>query len=130
VHPCAAQDAGPPGPQWLRDHHNEDRPAWKPRYFKSQWEAASKDAGITDLHFHDLRGTVVTLLAEARCTTPQIAAITGHSLKTVTKILDKYLARTRVLAGEAVTLFENAKATKFANRLQTRTAKPSKGASK
>jgi integrase len=102
---------------------------WKPRYFKAQWEAASKDAGITDLHFHDLRGTAVTLLAEAGCTTPQIAAITGHSLKTVTKILDKYLARTRVLAGEAVTLFENAKATKFANRLQTRTAKPSKGTS-
>ena len=52
-------------------------------------EAASKDAGITDLHFHDLRGTAVTLLAEAGCTTPQIAAITGHSLETVTKILDK-----------------------------------------
>jgi integrase len=78
-------------------------------------------------HFHDLRGTAVTLLAEAGCTTPQIAAITRHSLKTVTKILDKYLARTRVLVGEAVTLFENAKATKFANRLQTRTVKPSKG---
>jgi integrase len=33
---------------------------WKPRYLKAQWEAASKDAGITDLHFHDLRGTAVT----------------------------------------------------------------------
>jgi integrase len=97
---------------------------WKPRYFKAQWDAASKKAGITDLHFHDLRGTAVTMLAEAGCTTPQIAAITGHSLKTVTAILDKYLARTRVLAGEAVTLFENAKSTKFANRLQTRAPKP------
>lgn len=103
---------------------------WKARYFKAQWEAASKKAGITELHFHDLRGTAVTMLAEAGCTTPQIAAITGHSLKTVTAILDKYLARTRVLAGEAVTLFENAKSTKFANRLQTRTPKPSKGSPK
>ncbi|MGB5903076.1 MAG: tyrosine-type recombinase/integrase [Xanthobacteraceae bacterium] len=103
---------------------------WTPRYFKAQWEAASKKAGIADLHFHDLRGTAVTMLAEAGCTTPQIAAITGHSLKTVTTILDKYLARTRVLAGEAVTLFENAKSTKFANRLQTRTPKPSKGDAK
>jgi integrase len=93
--------------------------AWKPRYFKAQWEAASKSAGIEDLHFHDLRGTAVTMLAEAGCTTPQIAAITGHSLKTVTGILDKYLARTRALASEAVTLFENAKSTEFANRLQT-----------
>jgi integrase len=103
---------------------------WKPRYFKAQWEAATKKAGIIDLHFHDLRGTAVTMLAEAGCTTPMIAAITGHSLKTVTTILDKYLARTRVLAGEAVTLFENAKSTKFANRLQTRTPKPSKGDAK
>ena len=52
---------------------------WKARYFKAQWELATKKAGITELHFHDLRGTAVTMLAEARCTTPQIAAITGHS---------------------------------------------------
>lgn len=92
---------------------------WKARYFKSQWEAASRAAGISQLHFHDLRGTAITMLAEAGCTTPQIAAITGHSLKTVTTILDKYLARTSVLAGEAITLFENARGTEFANRLQT-----------
>lgn len=100
---------------------------WTARYFKAQWEAASKKAGITELHFHDLRGTAVTMLAEAGCTTPQIAAITGHSLKTVTTILDKYLSRTRVLAGEAVALFENAKSTKFANQLQTKALSVTKG---
>jgi integrase len=103
---------------------------WTARYFKAQWEAASKKAGITELHFHDLRGTAITMLAEAGCTTPQIAAITGHSLKTVTTILDKYLARTRALAGEAVSLFENAKSTEFANRLQTRTPNSSNGGTK
>ena len=92
---------------------------WKARYFKAQWEAATKAAGITGLHFHDLRGTAITMLAEAGCTTPQIAAITGHSLKTVTTILDRYLARTKALASEAVALFENARGTEFANRLQT-----------
>lgn len=92
---------------------------WKARYFKRQWELATGKAGIADLHFHDLRGTAVTMLAEAGCTTPQIAAITGHSLRTVSTILDKYLARTRHLAQGAITLFQNAKATKFANRLQT-----------
>lgn len=92
---------------------------WKPRYFKAQWEAATKAAGITGLHFHDLRGTAVTMLSEAGCTTPQIAAITGHSLKTASAILDRYLARTSVLAGEGITLFENAKTTAFANQLQT-----------
>lgn len=98
---------------------------WTPRYFKAQWEAATKAAGIdaAGLHFHDLRGTAVTMLAEAGCTVPQIAGISGHSLKTVTQILDRYLARTRALAGEAVALFENAKSTRFANRLQTGTQK-------
>jgi integrase len=96
------------------------------RYFKAQWEAATNEAGITDLHFHDLRGTAATMLAEAGCTTPQIAAITGHSLKTVTTILDKYLASTRVLAGEAVTLFENAKQPS----LQTGATNPLKGTPK
>lgn len=92
---------------------------WKSRYFKAQWEAATKAAGINDLHFHDLRGTAITMLAEAGCSTPQIAAITGHSLKTVTTILDKYLARTPTLAKEAIAMFENAKSTKHANQLQT-----------
>ena len=34
------------------------------------------------LHFHDLRGTTVTLLLVAGCTHQQIATITGHTLKT------------------------------------------------
>ena len=55
------------------------------------------------------------MLAEAGCTTPQVAAITGHSLKIVMVILDRYLARTRALASQAVTLFQNAKSTTFAN---------------
>lgn len=70
------------------------------------------------LHFHDLRGTTVTLLSEAGCTPQQVATITGHSLKTVHQILDRYLARTRGLAEQAILNFENSLRTKFANRLQ------------
>jgi integrase len=106
-----------------------ERP-WKARYFKAQWERASKEAGITDLHFHDLRGTAITMLSEAGCTTLEIAAITGHSIKTVTTILDKYLARTRALAGNAMAKFQNAKSTQFANRLQTGTQLITKGEAK
>src|SRR5260370_37872749 len=40
---------------------------FKKRYFAGQWEDACKAAGITDLHFHDIRGTTVTMLAEAGC---------------------------------------------------------------
>ena len=71
------------------------------------------------LHFHDLRGTTVTLLSEAGCSVPQIATITGHSLKTVDQILEQYLARTKGLAEQAIANFENSPRTKFANQLQT-----------
>lgn len=106
--------------------------AFKPRYFGRQWEDATKAAGLDSvmlpgfeepvgLRFHDLRGTAVTLLSEAGSTPQQIASITGHSLKTVTKILDRYLARTRALANQAIFNWENSPRTDFANRLQTAT---------
>ncbi|MEQ8599905.1 MAG: tyrosine-type recombinase/integrase [Devosia sp.] len=93
--------------------------SWTKRYFAEQWDEASKTAGITDLHFHDLRGTAVTMLAEAGCSVPEIASITGHSLRSVHTILEKYMSRTRALAKSAMTKFENASSTDFANRLQT-----------
>lgn len=92
---------------------------WRPYTFRHEWQKASAAAGILGLHFHDLRGTAVTMLAEAGCTSPEIAAITGHDLRHVEVILDKYLARTRGLAEAAIEKFENARRTKFANRLQT-----------
>jgi integrase len=103
---------------------------WKARHFKREWAETTAKAGITDLHFHDLRGTAVTMLAEAGCTVPQIAAITGHNLEFVSTILERYLARTRPLADGAITLFQNAKATEFANRLQTRHQSKAEGEAK
>src|SRR5215471_5712535 len=38
--------------------------AWTKRYFAECWQEATQAAGITGLHFHDLRGTAVTMLAE------------------------------------------------------------------
>lgn len=105
--------------------------AFQKRYFSKLWEATCIKAGLDKaelpnfedpvaLHFHDIRGTTITLLSEAKDTTPQqIAAITGHSLKTVTTILDRYLARTRALADIAIDNFENSPGTRFANELQT-----------
>src|SRR5258706_11785510 len=97
--------------------------AFKKRYFASQWKKATEAAKITDLHFNDLRGTAVTLLSEAGNTIQQVASVTGHSLKTVTSILEKYLARTRGLSDAAIGNFENSPRTNFANRLQTRAPK-------
>jgi integrase len=106
--------------------------SFKARYFGRLWEETTIKAGLqtvtlpgadepVELHYHDIRGTAVTLLSEAGCTPQQIATITGHSLKTVHRILERYLARTRGLAEQAIFNFENSPRTKFANQLQTST---------
>jgi integrase len=92
---------------------------FKKRYFADLWERSTADAGLSDLHFHDLRGTAITMLSEAGNTPQQIAAVTGHSIRTVHTIIEKYLARTRHLSDAAILNFENSERTKFANQLQT-----------
>ena len=64
--------------------------AFQKRYFSRLWSEATERAGLGDLHFHDLRGTSVTLLSEAGNTPQQVASVTGHFLKTVHSILEKY----------------------------------------
>lgn len=77
--------------------------AWAKRRFHEEWSEAFTAAGVgAALHFHDLRGTAVTMLAEAGCTVPEIATITGHSQAHAQKILERYLARTRSLAESAI----------------------------
>lgn len=82
--------------------------AFKARWFGRKWDDAFKASGIAeDLHFHDIRGTTVTMLFEAGCTVAEAAAITGHSLRTAQDILDRYLSRTSALADSAIVKFEN-----------------------
>ena len=70
--------------------------------------------GRAHLTFHDLRGTAVTRLAKAGCTVPEIATITGHSLKDVGTILDShYLSRDHALGESAIRKLE--KGTKTPN---------------
>jgi integrase len=77
--------------------------AFQKRYLAERWAKTFDAAKITaDLNFHDLRGTAVTMLCEAGCTVPEIAAITGHSSRTAQEILDRYMARTSVLATSAI----------------------------
>ena len=92
---------------------------WLKRHFSRQWKDTCDRAGIDGLHFHDLRGTSVTLLAEAGCDTPQIAAITGHTLRSASAILEKYMARTRTQGALAMAKLENYLATNLQTALQT-----------
>jgi len=59
------------------------------------------------------------MLTEAEVTVPEIAAITGHSYRSITSILERYLPRTKHLAEMAIEKLENSGRTDFANRLQT-----------
>ena len=109
--------------------------AWQKRYLAHQFETARAKAAqaqpeVLELHFHDTRGTAITMLAEADASVPEIAAITGHSYRTVNSILEKYLPRTRHLAEMAMTKLENSGRTNFANRLQTDPLLTEKGGAK
>ena len=58
-----------------------------------------KKAEADDLHWHDLRGTLVSMLGEAGCSEIHIAAITGHFV--VNSQVGGYLNMGRNLAIEA-----------------------------
>jgi integrase len=84
---------------------NSFREPWTSHGFRASWGKAFDKAklGDADLHFHDLRGTAVTRLALSGCTTPQIAAITGHSPRDVDEILRAhYLGEQADLAEQAI----------------------------
>jgi integrase len=83
---------------------------WTSDGFRTSWGKAFDKADSlvdTDLRFNDLRGTAVTRLALAGCTVPEIAALTGHSLKDVERILQAhYLGGKFELAEQAMVKLE------------------------
>ena len=69
--------------------------------FTHLFREVATEAGLPgDLQYRDLRRTAVVFLAEAGCSVPEIAAITGHSLRTATQILETYLPRNSTMAQE------------------------------
>lgn len=87
--------------------------AWKEDHFRhvfaavraataAEWPVFEISDGshvvTAELQFMHLRHTAVTALAVAGCTALEIAGITGHTIKSVDQILDRYLVRTSDLA--------------------------------
>jgi integrase len=92
-----------------------DGKPWTEDGFRSSFRKAVKKAGIAGRTFNDLRGTAVTRLAIAEATEPEIATLTGHSLRDVRSILDaNYLHRDPRLARSAINKLE--RRTKFPNQ--------------
>jgi integrase len=75
---------------------------WNESHFSTKFSAAKNMAGLSHLHFHDIRGTAITVLAEQGCTHAEIASISGHWSRDVARIIDKYMAMTGPL-NEAAT---------------------------
>jgi integrase len=86
---------------------NSEGKPWTSDGFRASWGKACKVAGIVGLTFHDLRGTAVTRLALVGATEPEIASLTGLSLRDVHAILDAhYLARDPALGESAIRKLE------------------------
>jgi len=86
---------------------NSDGIPWTPDGFRASWGKACRKAGVENVTFNDLRGTAVTRLALVGCSEPEIATITGHSLRDVRSILDAhYLHRDPALAESAIRKLE------------------------
>lgn len=83
--------------------------AWTESGFRASWRKACAKAGVSDVTFHDLRGTAVTWLASAGCTVPEIATITGHSLRDADTIVAHYMKRDQALAESAIRKLERRK---------------------
>ncbi|MGE3877399.1 MAG: tyrosine-type recombinase/integrase [Parvibaculaceae bacterium] len=82
---------------------------WNADAFRKAWRATAKAAEVTGKTFHDLRGTAVTRLAEVGCTPSEIATITGHSMRDIGAMLDRYMKRTGKLAFAAIAKLERGK---------------------
>lgn len=68
--------------------------------------AAERLPTIAAKRLQDLRDTAVTRLALADCTLVQIAAITGHSVDHITRVINHYLAMHRSMADIAIRKLE------------------------
>lgn len=75
---------------------------WNVNHLGSEMRDAKIAAGIKGLTFNDLRGTAVTVLWESGSNEAEIATITGHSMKTVGEILERYTSRTQKMSASAI----------------------------
>jgi integrase len=94
---------------------------WTGDGFRTSWGKASTKAALdeADLRFHDLRGTAVTRLDLAGCTSREIASITGHSEKDIDRILKAYRGGRIELAEQAMFKLEQHNiANQTANRVE------------
>ncbi|MCF6216832.1 MAG: hypothetical protein L3J58_11765 [Emcibacter sp.] len=75
--------------------------SWAADNFRARFRLVRKLAGLNHLKMGHLRHTAVTRMFDAGAEPMDIAAITGHKLKSIYTILDRYNRRTRAQADRA-----------------------------
>jgi len=80
---------------------NHGRP-WTGGALRSAFKAAKKAAGVTDLHFNDLRGTAVTRAANEGATNRELASFFGWSRQEVDRLLEAHYLAEDQRAGDAI----------------------------
>lgn len=75
--------------------------SWAADNFRARFRLIRKLAGLHHLKMGHLRHTAVTRMFDAGAEPMDIAAITGHKLKSIYTILDRYNRRTRAQADRA-----------------------------
>jgi integrase len=81
-----------------------DGHSWKPDHFKHKFGAMRAKLGLTeDVHFHGLRHSAASRLAEAGASDAQIQAVTGHKTRAM---VEHYSAgaRQKALAKSAIAM--------------------------
>lgn len=77
----------------------------------NQWQKWFREvcamAGLTGLQARDLRRTGCVHMAEAGCPTRWIAAVSGHSERSITDIIETYAPATTEMARRAIDLWES-----------------------
>ncbi len=84
-------------------NNSRGRP-WTKDGFKTSWGKECARLKIEDVTFHDLRGTFITNRRREGSTVEQIASITGHSIKEVSRVLEKHYLATDQQTSDAVIL--------------------------
>lgn len=81
---------------------------FQPSNFNVRWKAISRAAGLEPgaLTFRDLRRTAMVRLAEAGANAIQVSAVSGHSIDSSERILERYVPRNEAMAKAAVVKLE------------------------
>ena len=76
--------------------------AWNGSTFTHEFRPIADSAGLIGKWFLDLRRTAVVHMARAGCSIAEITAISGHTVRECTDILERYMPRDSVMALNAI----------------------------